>query len=248
MHLEIFSEGASPVHKINENVKLLVFIPFAIYISLCSNAAVLVIFLALAAGLCLYSRLDIKKLMERVVVLNLFLLFFWLILPFSFPGTAIFRLGRLTATAEGADFAYKISLKANAIVLLTVALIGTIPVLKLASALKFIGVPDKLAAVLYFCNKHITVLHSDYTRIRNAMKTRGFRFKTSLRTYRVMGNALGILLLRSHVYSQKLYESMLCRGFNGKFPMVSEKGFRRRDLIFAASAALIFIIILWINQ
>ena len=157
-------------------------------------------------------------------------------------------MGKFSASLEGVDLALKITLKANAIVLFTIALIGTIPILKFANALKFIGIPDKLVAMFYFCDKYVTILHNDYTRIRNAMKLKGFKPGTNLRTYKVIGNMLGILLVTSHIYSEKLYNAMLCRGFNGKFPAMSAKKFNGRDLLFLAAAVSVFILTIWINR
>jgi len=238
MHLEIFSSGSSPIHRVDERVKIAVFIPLAVYISQCGDILRLSVYLTAAVLACAVSRLNFRKIAERLFLLNIFLVFFWLIIPFSFPGEI----------SRGADLALRVTLKANAIVLLTIALIGTVPLVKLAAALRFFGMPDKLASALYFGIKYISIMHRDFTRTKNAMKIRGFKFRTGLRTYRITGNILGILLFKSHIYSQKLYNAMLCRGFEGKFPAGAGNRLARADLLFGATSALVFILLLWIKQ
>ncbi len=238
MHLEIFSEGDSFLHRADEKLKLGSFILFAACISLSSGYMVALLYLAAAAAMCALARLNFRGVIHRLYFLNVFVLFFWLLIPLGFAGDS----------SRGGELALSITLKANAIVLLTIALIGTTSLVKLTAALRCFGMPDKLACAVYFCIRYITVLHSDYTRTINAMKARGFRFKAGAATYKMIGNMLGVLLVKSHIYSQKLYNAMLCRGFTGKFPVFSKKTLSRRDYIFACVSLMFFMLSLWINQ
>ncbi len=238
MHIEVFSEGDSPVHRVNEKVKLAVFAVFAVYASLSSGHLAPSLYLAAGALLSMLARLNPGKVIQRLFVLNAFVIFFWLVIPLSFPDDY----------ARGAEIALSVTLKANAVALLAMALVGTAPLARTAAALESFGMPDKLAAAFYFSLKYITVLHADYTRTKDAMRARGFRFRPGIRTYKTIGGMLGILLLKSHVYSRKLYDAMLCRGFNGKFPAPAGTPLIGRDYIFTIASASLFIFSLWINQ
>lgn len=238
MHIEVFSVGDSYVHRVKENVKLAVFAVFAVYTALSHGHSVPSLYLAAGAFLSILARLDFKKVLQRLCVLNMFVIFFWLIIPLSFPDNH----------ARGAEIALSITLKANAVGLLAMALVGTAPLARTAAALGSFGMPNKLTAAFYFSLKYITLLHADYTRTKDAMRARGFRFRPGIRTYKTIGGMLGILLLKSHVYSRKLYDAMLCRGFNGKFPAPAGTPLIGRDYIFTIASASLFIFSLWINQ
>jgi len=233
MHLEEFAEGKSLIHSLDPRIKLITLFPFIIVVAIARGLTVA--FVSLVAGiiLILFSRLDLKALSKRLLAVNIFILFLWLILPFSVEGKSLFTIGPLVATSEGISYVLAITLKANAIVLSTIALVGTIPIFRLVHALRHLKVPEKLVNLFFFCYRYISVLHEDYSELYNAMKVRAFKPVTSAHTYRSYAYLIGMLVLKSFEHSQKIYQAMLCRGFKGKFLLLDHFGrLTRKDLIF----------------
>jgi cobalt/nickel transport system permease protein len=65
--------------------------------------------------------------------------------------------------------------------------------------------------------RYIFVIEQEYQRLIRAAKIRGFRPKTDLHTYRTYAYIVGMLLVRAASRAQRVYQAMLCRGFNGRF-------------------------------
>jgi len=232
MHLEPFSEGKSFIHSLDPRIKIIGLLPFIITVAVREEIGISL--LSLISGICLaaLSRLNFKALINRLCIVNLFILFLWAILPFSFPGETLFSLGPLNASKEGFLYVLNITLKANAIILATISLIGTIPAFEIAHALSHLKIPEKLVMLFFFCYRYLTVLHRDYHILYNAMKVRAFKPENNLRTYKGFAYLIGMLLIKSYEHSQRMYNAMLCRGFTGKFPILSHFETGKRDYIF----------------
>ena len=239
MHLEVFSERESHLHAIAPTTRLLAFLPFAVVTAIIHEHGVLALALLAALVLAAAGRLLGRELALRMAAVNAFVLLLWLVLPFTTPGEPLFHLGALAASAQGCSFSLEITLKANALVLATIALLGTAPVHRLARSLQRLGCPAKLVLLFLFCYRYISVLHEDYEALLRGMKARGFKLETSLRCYRGMANLVAMLLVKSYAHSQEIYRAMLCRGFRGRYPSLSDgRGAARRDYVFLVGLLL----------
>lgn len=241
MHLEEFAEGSSFIHKLDPRVKFITFIPFVVIIAVMQGikapfaGLIVSIIMVLAAGL------DARRLLNRLLIVNIPVLLLWFFLPFSHPGEELFSIYNFSVTSEGLLHALSITLKTNAIVIATIAMLGTSEIFSLAHGLVHLHVPVKLVYLFFFFYRYISVIHSEYTRIRRAMAVRRFKAKTNAHTYRTIGNLIGMVIVRSYERSQRIYSAMLCRGFKGTFPVITHFKFKLSDAIFGALMALITI-------
>lgn len=161
--------------------------------------------------------MNFKALLGRLLVINFFILFLWLFLPFSRPGEPAFSIGSFTATLEGIIYSAIITLKSNGIILAMTALISTMQVQTLGAGMQSLKLPDKLSRILLFSWRYVHVMLSEYTRMRRAATMRGFVPRTNLRTYRTYAWLMGMLLVRSLDRAHRVWQAMLCRGFTGTF-------------------------------
>lgn len=237
MHFEEFAEGSSFFHRLDPRVKFVTFVPYVIVIAVMGNITLPALALMISTGMIIVSRVDAKKLLNRLMGVNTFVVLLWIFLPFSYSGNELFRIGPLTATDTGVIAAATISLKANAIILATIALLGTSEVFSLAHALVHLRVPDKLVHLFFFFYRYISVLHEEYTTLKRAMQVRAFTPKTNVHTYKTYAYLVGMLIVRSFEHSQRIYQAMLCRGFTGRFPVIAHFHMHGRDYGFAFSMA-----------
>ena len=244
MNLESFAAGTSPLHRIDPRFKLIAACGFAVVAAVAQDFRALVPALSVALGLALWARLDLRALVRRLFLVNTFVALLWLFLPFNYPGQAAFTVGPLTASQEGLAFALMLTLRTNAIVLATIALLGTIPVFNLVHALQHLYLPTKLVHVAFFCYRYIDVIEREYLRLRDAMRIRGFRPRTTLHTYTSYANLIGMLLVRSYERSERVYQAMLCRGFKGDFPVYRHFHLHRNDFFFLASMAAVLLVLI----
>ncbi len=242
MHLEEFAEGNSFFHRLDPRVKFITVIPYIFVIAVMQGTKGPFSALMISLLIIALSRISFKKLIGRLIVVNTFILVLWIFLPFSYPGDTVFHIGSLKATREGFLYVLSITLKANAIVLATIAILGTSEVFSLAHALVHLKFPRKLVYLFFFFYRYISVLHDEYSKMRRALTIRAFRAKTNLHTYRTYAYLVGMLIVRSFDHSQRIYKAMLCRGFTGTFPIISHFALKRIDIIFGILMTLITII------
>lgn len=247
MHLEEFAAGDSFLHRADPRVKFLASVPYVFVIALMDGLMGPSLALLASALLTASARLNPGKLLQRLLAVNLFIALLWVFLPFTYPGEALFAVGPLRASREGLLYALSITLKSNAIVLATIAMLGTSGIFSLAHALVHLRVPTKLVHLFFFFYRYISVLHEEYHRLRDAMRIRCFRAGTNVHTYRSLAYLLGMLIVRSYERSQRIYWAMLCRGFKDRFPVMSHFSLKKGDVLFGCLMTVLtgLLVVLW---
>jgi cobalt/nickel transport system permease protein len=168
------------------------------------------------------ARLRIVEVLKRLLVVNGLVVCIWAVIPFTFPGEPLFRLGPLGAAREGIELAAQITLKSNAIVLAFMALVATIPFSTVGHALHWLRVPDKIVHLLLMTYRYIFVLEQEYQRLIRAARIRGFQPGTNLHTYRTYAYLVGMLFVRAIDRAERVRWAMICRGFKRKFYSLQE--------------------------
>jgi cobalt/nickel transport system permease protein len=233
---EPFSEGASLAHRLDPRGKIVVASLFAVLMAVSKSYAATLTGLALAL-ICLgLARLPVKKVAARLLVVNSFIFFLWVVLPLTYPGEVVWRLGPLAVTKPGLIFTGLITLKSNAIIIALIALVATVPIVTLGQALHDLRLPDKLCHLLLFTYRYLYVFEQEFRRLVQAMKIRGFQPRTDLHTYRSYAYLAAMLLVRSYDRADRVFQAMLCRGFHGVFYSLRTLSWQRRDWVFMAAS------------
>ncbi|MDR2612778.1 MAG: energy-coupling factor transporter transmembrane protein EcfT [Deltaproteobacteria bacterium] len=194
--------------------------------------------LGLAGSLCLAAlagALADRDFWKRLLAVNSFLVFVWILLPFTVPGRGGSEalLPGLAASREGAALAARISVKALGVTAGALALLRVSSVTELASAARALGAPEKAAALCLLTSRYVAVVGREFGRLRNAMKVRGFSPRMDLHTFRSLANLTGMLLVRGVERAERVRSAMLCRGWTGRFWIRQGYRSRPRDLAFA---------------
>lgn len=242
-----FASGDSSIHRIDPRIRLAGGVAVTVPVALLTASQPA--WLAFAFGLLLVkmARLDLIRGMQRLAVVNVFIAFLWVFLPFSHPGDVLWSLGPLHASREGIDLALLITVKSNAIVLALMALLGSIPVQDLGPAMQRLKAPDKLCHILLFTYRYIFVIHKEYMTMRQAMRARGFKPRTNKHTYQTYAWLVGMLLVRSWDRAERVRDAMRCRGFRGRFYSLARFETRTRDYGFLAACLLFTAFIIYLE-
>lgn len=241
---EVFAQGISPIHRLDPRVKVIIAAAFSVVVALGEDFAVLLVAIPFPLVLIALARLAPKAVLRRLVVVNVFVLFLWLFIPLSFRGGERLSLGALSLSKEGVIWCLKITLKSNVIVLGSIALFSTTPIFSLVHALRHLWVPDKLVHLLFFCFRYVHVIEREYERLLKAMKVRGFEPRSDLHTYRSYAYLVGTLLLKGSDRSQRVYQAMICRGFEGKYWVLDHFSLKRGDVV---AFSLMAVWVLWLG-
>ncbi|MBN2751667.1 MAG: cobalt ECF transporter T component CbiQ, partial [Rhodospirillaceae bacterium] len=196
---------------------------------------------ALATGFALMILADLPPIatFKRVAMMDGFIIFMLVLLPFTTPGEAVLTVAGFPASREGFVLAGRIALKANAVVLAAMALVGTMEPVTLGHALYRLKVPENLVLLMLFTVRYIEVIHQEYQRMRLAMRARGFRPANTCHTYKSLGYLIGMMLVRALERSDRIRAAMKCRGFSGRLEILDTLRYRRRDGAFAVLAVLL---------
>lgn len=243
---EPFAVGTSLLHRRDPRAKLLAALAWSIALALLQNLHVLAAGLGCSIVLLAMARLSPGLLFRRLMIVNLFILCAWLVLPWTVPGKSITAFGPVTITQPGVLLALRMTIRCNAIVFVCIALLGTSPLLATSQSLRSLHVPEKIVLILFFCVQYIQVIHDEYTRMTAAIRLRGFRQRTTLHAYRTYANLVGLLLVRSHDRAIRVYDAMLCRGFDGRLRSLYENHLTWRDWVLTGGIVTItMVLVIW---
>jgi cobalt/nickel transport system permease protein len=231
---------------VDPRVRILAAISFGIVVVGASSLMVLALAMGLSLGLLFLSRLPLRATLKRMAMMDSFIVFMLLLLPFTVPGDAMFTLWGASATWQGLWRGVEIGLTANAVILALMTLVGSMEPVTLGHAMYRLRVPETLVHLLMFTIRYIEVLREEYLRLRAAMKVRGFRPGTNLHTYRSFGYLVGMMLVRAIERSERILQAMKCRGFSGRIYLLQGFALTAYDRRFAAlfAASLILLICL----
>ncbi len=198
--------------------------------------------LAGSAVLLLTAGLKPGAVFKRLGAVNFFILFLWLVLPFSFsyPGETVAALGPLELTRQGLELALLLTIKGNAVALGAIAFFGKSSVYELSAAALRLGAPEKMTAILVLMFRYIQVIGQEYARLRLAMKARGFHPAMNMHSYRSYANLIGMLLVRSLDRAARIHAAMRCRGYDGRFRLAGDD-FRFKKTDWLLSVLLLFL-------
>jgi len=238
MFVEPFAQGASLLHRLDARGKIIVASIFFLVVALADHYAVLLPSLAAVIVLAAVAHLPAKAIGKRLLLVNAFIVFLWVVLPVTYPGKSMFSVGPLTISKEGVILALKITLKANTIFLGFTAIVATSSIFTLGHALQKLAVPGKFVHLLLFTYRYIHVIEREYQRLSLAANLRGFRPAMTMHTYRTYAYLVGMLLVRSFARANRVHEAMLCRGFKGRLYSLQQFRFTAEDIAFFASMML----------
>ena len=240
------SRDAGALAPIDPRIRLVVALLFAVSLALLSAPLALAAALFIAGCAVAVSGLAPSQALRRMAGVEGFLIMLLITLPFTVPGTLLFSVAGLSASVEGLGRALILVLRVNAAVLAIMALLGGLGGQRLAGAMAGIGLPPVLASLLLLTLRYVATFGDEYRRLRVAMRVRGFRAGSNRHTWRSLGHLVGMLLVRSLERAERVRAAMLCRGYNGQFPIEASGSLVTRDWVFLVAAlgviALLFVV------
>jgi cobalt/nickel transport system permease protein len=237
--------GASPIAALDPRMRIVAAVVWAFVVVSFESLTVLVAAVGTALVTARLAALPGRATARKVLTMDGFVVALLVLLPFTKPGTPIAELGPFAASAEGLHLAVAIALKANAILLMLLALVGTLEPSALGHALARLRVPAALVQLLLFTVRYIAVLAEEAARLRTAMRARAFTPGTNRHTLTTYGYLVGMLLVRAAERAERVLEAMKCRGFDGRWPVLDRPRLACADALAAlAGVAVVTLLII----
>jgi len=246
MHVD-FAYGNSMIHALDARARILAAVALAAVLAVADRLPALAFGLIAGAFLAALAELNLRPLLRRLLIVNIFIAMLWVLLPLGGREEIVAALGPFAFHRDGLWLALAVTLKSNAIVLVTIALLGTIDVATMGHALHHLKAPSKLIHLFLFTVRYFDVLKHEYERLRNAMRIRGFTPRLDRRTCRTFGYLVGMLLVNSLDRSERVMKAMKCRGFTGRFYVFRHMACTRHDVMLAGGVLLLLCTIGWLE-
>ena len=238
--LEDFSEKISLIHAVHPLSKVLVTIFFLIAVVSFGRyeaANLLPLFLY---PVILFSWADIPvwPILKRLLLVSPLVIGIGILNPIFDPET-VTLLG--IVLSKGWLTFISIMIKTFLAVTAALLLMATTGMNGIARALRMMGVPGLFVLQLLLTFRYIAVLTEEALRIVTAYSLKAPGHKGIKRRY--WGSLAGRLLIRTMDRSQRIYQAMLLRGFDGEYRSGNNKPPALRDMLYILGWSLFFLLI-----
>jgi cobalt/nickel transport system permease protein len=154
----------------------------------------------------------------RLGVLVLALIPFLVVVPFMVDrGERLWEWHTLHVTDAGLATAATLGMKSIALATLALTLLASAPLYVTLAAAGRLGMPNLLVHLTLLTYRYVFLLFDELSRLRVALRVRGFRNAMNTHSYRTIGQVTGTLLVRGSDRGDRVAHAMRCRGFDGQF-------------------------------
>ena len=218
------------ISELDPRAKMVSIVLFSSFAAVSNRFPVLLLLLLMSLSMVTMTRAPFSEILKRLIPVNFLVLFLWLFLPFTFSGETLFFIGPLAVAREGALHALRITIKSNAIMMALISLVLSTSISDMGRAMFSLGVHKKITHLFFFTYRYIHVIQKEYNSLLWAVKIRGFAPKNSRRTYQTFAWLIGMTLVKSFDRAQRVYNAMLCRGFDGRLHGINEFSIKKADI------------------
>jgi cobalt/nickel transport system permease protein len=225
LHIDLadqYRRGSSRLHRLDPRVKILGAFLFILVATLLPPGKWLALALLFVAALLAahQSGLGVGFALRRSFVALPFALAA-ITLPFTVPGAPLAHLGPLTLTVEGSVRFLSLLLKSWVSVQIAILLTVTTAFPDLLWGLRALRIPRPLISIVSFMYRYMFVLADEALRLMRARAARsgvgaGKSGGSLAWRGRVAGGMVGNLTLRAFERSERIYDAMVARGFQGE--------------------------------
>ena len=241
MHIDIDEKAHldSPIHRMDIPVKIISILTAALIISSYRSitaASASLVFTFLLTGI---SGIHLRFYLKKIYYPLLFLLPLFLFLPVSSGGKILVSIGILNIYTEGILISLLISIKVISIIILINIMISTATFRNTAAALKTLRVPDKMLNIILFTYRYFFVFFETLRKMRIALTLRGSGKRNSVKSFSSSANLAGSILVRSYEQTERIYNAMLLRGYNGSIVGDKVITVKKADIFIALTIIII---------
>ena len=181
------------------------------------------------------TRQTLATALKQVLAIDSFIIFMLVLVPFQIPGETAFTVLGFDASVSGLERAAQLALRANAALLIMQALVCGLEPTRLGHALHQLHCPQKMVALLLFTVRYLDLLQKQYRTLQNALKARGFYAGCNLRSWKTLAWVYATLLVRSIDQAERMLQAMRCRGFDGRWHVLTTNRMTTIDYSFLIS-------------
>ncbi|MCC7552990.1 MAG: cobalt ECF transporter T component CbiQ [Methanobacteriaceae archaeon] len=218
----------SIIHKLDGRVKIvmiLIMIVYSVYTTKISSLILLEVYIII---LILISNISIKFFLKRLLIVIPIGGLIAILQPFIKPGLILYTLPfNINFTYQGLIFGLLLFTRVFVCLSCVVLLSSVTPLNNIEKSLRKLGLPKTICTVLSMSIRYLFLFFEELSNIQNAQKSRSFDIWNKNTNYiwriRHIGYTIVLIFLNSYDKGEKVYNSMLSRGYNGEIPSYSKK-------------------------
>jgi cobalt/nickel transport system permease protein len=242
--IDEYSGLDSFVHRLDPRTKLLGSLAFvlAVVLTPAGTWKAYAVYLLVMIGLILLSRLPLKYVLKRSLVIFPFVIAVAIFMPFFKQGQVVagWDIGswHIAITYEGLAVLVNVIVRSWLCILCLIVLSSSTRFEQLLNGMYRLRVPHVFVQITSFMYRYMFVLVDQAMRMQMARDSRNYGLNRG-NIFKTMGNMIGMLFIRSYERAERIYAAMLSRGYYGEIIVVNQLRFRLPDACFALSLALL---------
>ena len=139
---------------------------------------------------------------------------------------------------EDYELALLLFLRSNALLLFVLLIFYNKTIFDIATGMQTLRVPDKLSSLFFFVAKFVIIIKEEFAITKKVMRVRNFRAKTSIFSYKIYANVIGMMIVKCFDRAQKLKNTMILRNFQGKIYQSKSEKFKTIDFVILLTVIL----------
>jgi cobalt/nickel transport system permease protein len=228
--IDEMAERKTQINRIHPLVKLTITVVYAVCVVSINKYDLFGLLPMMVYPLVLFNLADIalRRCLKKLRIVLPMVCFIGILNPF-FDHYQLYKFHGIIITGGMVSM---VTLVIKGLYTLTAAflLIATTGIERLCYALKLLRVPDIIVTQILLVYRYITVLLGEANAVSEAYSLRAPKEKGV--KYKIWGSLLGQLLFRSIDRAEKLYDSMLLRGFKNEYYYANRQSCTRKDYIY----------------
>ncbi len=217
--IEMESSKTSTLHSVDGRIKIISSLLIIVYAVYTTNLLILLITEIYWLLLILISNISLSYALKRIALILPFGGFIAIFQPFIMEGDVVYTLPfGIDITLQGIDFGMLLMLRLIVCVTAVVLLSSVTPMQELINSARKLGVPREFSMLLSLTLRYLFFFYEELRKIRNAQKTRCFDIWNKKTAYlwrlKKIGETISMMFLRSYEQGEKVYFSMLSRGYS----------------------------------
>ena len=242
-HLSLHSK--SQLHELSPQLKILatLLIVISIAFSKIINPFQIISHAVIVFLIIRISNIPLKTYLKRLT-LDIPFILFALFLPFLSSGNndMVFTLFSFEVYRTGLLEMFAILFKATAGLSMGIVLTATTTNIELIYGLQKLKLPLIIIAIMSFAIRYIDVFIDEFKRVKISMQSRGY-IEKGIKTLLPIAYASGAMLIRGYERGERVYLSMISRGFTGVIEL-QDRDYKQSNYLQVLTMISIIVLIL----
>lgn len=237
-YLDMLSYKDTFIHRLDPRIKVITTFIFIITVISFPKHEITALMPFLLFPALIFSIGDIpaKFILKKILLVSPFAVFIGIFNPF-FDTDVMYYIYRIPVSGGWISF-FSIIIKFILTISSALLLVATTSFPGVCYALQMLGVPEIFVSQTLFVYRYIFVLMEETMKIARARDMRSFGKKE--KGIKTFTSLLGVLFVRTIEKSERIYQAMLSRGFDGRIRTVKPYRISAADFVFFAMSLTAF--------